>query len=204
MVARAPNRSPMDTPAQLPNTGCAGLSMTKPTRFQQKSITSRHRYLRRLGILCEEWQDRAVFFDAVYPAPKDHILKRPDKTKPIGPGNWVWSELNRHENRHANATHWQKNNPEKVKEFKLKRRYGISYEGFMTLKASQGGVCKLCGVDPTTDPTKKSGSLCVDHCHKTKKIRGLLCRTCNMALGKFKESIPTLQNAIEYLQEHET
>lgn len=44
-------------------------------------------------------------------------------------------------------------------------------------------VCEICG---------KTENLCVDHNHKTKKFRGLLCQACNRALGWFennKESI---------------
>ena len=40
----------------------------------------------------------------------------------------------------------------------------------------------------------------MDHCHKTKKIRGLLCHTCNSGLGMFKDNIEYLKNAIKYLE----
>ncbi len=43
-------------------------------------------------------------------------------------------------------------------------------------------------------------SACVDHCHTTGKVRGLLCRQCNMALGLLKDNIDSLENAINYLK----
>jgi hypothetical protein len=41
----------------------------------------------------------------------------------------------------------------------------------------------------------------LNHCHKTKKIRGLLCTACNTALGLFKDDLKRLSNAINYLKE---
>lgn len=45
--------------------------------------------------------------------------------------------------------------------------------------------------------------LSIDHCHTTGKVRGLLCRQCNIALGKFKEDVTILQSAIAYLKKYE-
>jgi hypothetical protein len=44
------------------------------------------------------------------------------------------------------------------------------------------------------------GSLSVDHCHATGKIRGLLCTKCNQGLGSFENNVEWLQNAIDYLR----
>lgn len=44
----------------------------------------------------------------------------------------------------------------------------------------QKNKCKCCGIDFDTQPSK---SICVDHCHNTGKIRGIICRRCNTALG---------------------
>lgn len=41
--------------------------------------------------------------------------------------------------------------------------------------------------------------LCVDHCHETGEVRGLLCSKCNTAIGMFQEDINVMYRAIEYL-----
>jgi len=48
-----------------------------------------------------------------------------------------------------------------------------------------------------------SKHLSVDHNHKTKQVRGLLCTSCNSALGLFRESAIVLKGAINYLKKYE-
>ncbi len=58
----------------------------------------------------------------------------------------------------------------------------------------QKGRCKICKV--------KFSKLVIpylDHCHKTKKIRGVVCRPCNSGLGFFRDNKKYLQAAIDYL-----
>lgn len=71
----------------------------------------------------------------------------------------------------------------------------ITKEEYLNLYEEQEGKCKICNMIPTGH--KKS--LCLDHDHITLKVRGLLCDNCNTALGKFKDNIHLLQNAINYL-----
>ena len=51
--------------------------------------------------------------------------------------------------------------------------------------------CLLCGI--------KTEKLVIDHCHKTKRVRGLLCHQCNSGLGHFKDNTEFLLKAVEYL-----
>jgi len=93
-------------------------------------------------------------------------------------------------------------NVAKKRDRTLRRKYGISAEGYAALLEGQGGRCALCGGD---DP--KSGNRFgekwwhVDHDHQTGRVRGLLCGPCNMALGLFKDDPEFLRLAIEYLTE---
>jgi hypothetical protein len=89
--------------------------------------------------------------------------------------------------------------PEKERAKKLKSTYGISVELYDHMLKEQGYKCKLC---PSTDPRHNSGRFVVDHCHTTGKVRGLLCSECNLMLGKAKDDITILQNAITYLSQH--
>jgi hypothetical protein len=60
--------------------------------------------------------------------------------------------------------------------------------------ADQDGGCAICG-----DPSPEQGSLHVDHDHATGRVRGLLCVSCNNALGAFRESFETFRAAADYL-----
>ena len=75
----------------------------------------------------------------------------------------------------------------------LKNRYGIVEFDYDVLVAAQDNKCAICG----TGPGKKR--LDLDHCHTTKRIRGLLCNNCNRGLGHFKDNPTLLVKAVEYL-----
>lgn len=75
---------------------------------------------------------------------------------------------------------------------KLKRLYGISVAEYDALFAKQGGVCAICR-------KRSKGRLCVDHCHLTGTVRGLLCSACNIALGSLKDDQASLAAALAYL-----
>jgi hypothetical protein len=72
--------------------------------------------------------------------------------------------------------------------------YGITKEEFLELYAKQEGKCAICNEVPTTER-----GLHIDHCHTTKRVRGLLCHGCNTGIGAMKENISVLNNAISYL-----
>jgi len=86
----------------------------------------------------------------------------------------------------------------KTSAYSLKRRYGITSHEIVELAAFQEKVCAICKAAP--DVTKKRGGLHIDHDHATKKVRGLLCESCNQGLGFFKDSVFALRAAIAYLQ----
>ncbi len=76
----------------------------------------------------------------------------------------------------------------------LKCIYGITLEQYNELLLKQNGSCAIC---KTTSIKRKSFD--VDHCHKTNIVRGLLCHSCNVGLGFFKDDIYILTEAIKYL-----
>lgn len=77
----------------------------------------------------------------------------------------------------------------------LKRRFGITLEDYEEMLAAQGGGCALCHRPPRSDI-----SLHVDHDHANNRIRGLLCFTCNNALGDFEDDTGRLREAARYLE----
>lgn len=83
--------------------------------------------------------------------------------------------------------------------YNLKKNYGITEADYLKILAKQNGVCKIC----KQNSHLKSGRLALDHCHKTNKIRGLLCTKCNAAIGMLQDDINLLKAAIEYLEEYQ-
>jgi hypothetical protein len=75
---------------------------------------------------------------------------------------------------------------------RLQKHYGLSDEDYDTLLAKQGGACAICRRRPR-------GRLCVDHCHSTGFVRGLLCRKCNLGLGCLVDDAASLISAFAYL-----
>jgi len=99
--------------------------------------------------------------------------------------------------------HYRKNK-DKYKKYRprqwnriLIKNYGITFEEYKELLNEQNDCCKICG----KHQSKFKRSLAVDHCHKTHKVRGLLCHHCNYALGHFFENVSILEQAIRYIKE---
>lgn len=87
---------------------------------------------------------------------------------------------------------------EQFRRWWLKSQYGIDHEAYDQLLERQGGVCAICYKPP---PERANGGvLHVDHDHATGKVRGLLCRRCNPALGAFDDDPARLRRAAEYLE----
>lgn len=74
----------------------------------------------------------------------------------------------------------------------LKNRYGITLEQYAEMLKRQNGQCKIC--------QQKIEKPCVDHCHSTGLVRGILCNGCNVGLGAFKDKPDLLRKAADYLQ----
>lgn len=72
------------------------------------------------------------------------------------------------------------------KSFLLKLRYGIDEADFDRIVEAQGGLCAVCRRCPAKH---------VDHDHETCKIRGILCFTCNRALGYWGDEPANLELA---------
>lgn len=80
-------------------------------------------------------------------------------------------------------------------------RYGISVGDIEELAEKQDNSCAICGThrDDIPHAAFKYNPLVIDHDHKTGKVRGLLCPTCNNMLGHAKDNIQVLASAITYL-----
>jgi hypothetical protein len=138
--------------------------------------------------LCQHWHDdknkekkiaRIVAHEKANP--KEHATKM---------RTWTRTETGRHS----------------VLVTKLKQLYKLTEEQYESMFISQNNKCKICKVEFARKSHLPNSSH-VDHDHsccpgaKTcgKCIRGLLCTTCNLGLGAFKDDITALANAIQYL-----
>lgn len=92
---------------------------------------------------------------------------------------------------------WREANADKQRDYSFKKTYGISVEEYEAMALARDNKCELCS------GTNVDGRrLSVDHCHASGKIRGLLCNSCNLALGMFKDDIAVLERAINYVRRH--
>ncbi|MBL1085243.1 endonuclease VII domain-containing protein [Streptomyces actinomycinicus] len=73
----------------------------------------------------------------------------------------------------------------------LRRSYGLTKAERDALIASQGGVCCICLAAVPAH---------VDHCHETGRVRGVLCFSCNAALGQFKDQPEAIRRAAAYVE----
>lgn len=90
--------------------------------------------------------------------------------------------------------------PNDVRKTYLKHKYKLTLEQFNKMLDEQNGKCALCQKEHSGRKDRKS--LFVDHCHKTNKVRGLLCNKCNCGLGNFQDNTDYLQSAIDYLKKN--
>ena len=80
-------------------------------------------------------------------------------------------------------------------EYLKERRYGITQEDFNKMLVDQNNMCKIC-----SNEFKGTKDTHIDHCHNSDTVRGLLCSSCNIALGQFNDNTDNMDNAIRYLQ----
>lgn len=123
-------------------------------------------------------------------AKKQWAANNPDKKKA---SHKKFSEANPEKVRTSNKK-WYAANKEKARAGHLRRTYGLTLEEFQAMSEQQGHVCAIC---------KRPKKLVVDHCHKTDRVRGLPCATCNQGLGIFLDDPELLIAAAEYLKRHE-
>lgn len=98
---------------------------------------------------------------------------------------------------HSNyMKNWSLENRERLRYQRVLSTYNLTREEYDDLLLGQGDCCAICQQE-LIDP-------CVDHDPLTDKVRGILCRQCNVGLGNFKDNIGNLEGAIHYLKSQES
>jgi hypothetical protein len=144
------------------------------------------------------WEDFWQFVKDVGDRPSTkHTIRRLDESKPYGPDNFFWKERVAST---ASAKEYQrvyrKKNPLATKGADLKKHFGITIDDYFDMLDSQGGGCAICD-------GRENGRyeyMSVDHCHKTGRIRGLLCSNCNRGIGLLRDDPELLEKAAKYLR----
>tara|TARA_R110001632_G_scaffold70241_1_gene163687 strand:+ start:4076 stop:4459 length:384 start_codon:yes stop_codon:yes gene_type:complete len=88
---------------------------------------------------------------------------------------------------------YRKNNKELIRLQAAARTYNITIEAAYELYSIK--ECGICNRDILNNKSK-----CIDHCHTTGKVRGILCTQCNTGLGMFKDNKEFLTNAIKWIK----
>jgi hypothetical protein len=83
----------------------------------------------------------------------------------------------------------------KVSDKKRSERYGLEPGAFERMLDDQHGKCLICS-------TYHGRLLHVDHDHTTGRVRGLLCGSCNRAIGLLKDDKTRLLSAVAYLSRY--
>jgi hypothetical protein len=86
----------------------------------------------------------------------------------------------------------------------LKLRFGLTRDQWMAMYDAQQGRCPICQEPMSNHPTliRDKRGACVDHCHKTGRVRALLCNRCNQGLGLFRDDAGFVEKAAAYLRSH--
>jgi hypothetical protein len=82
------------------------------------------------------------------------------------------------------------------------RKFGLTEDEWQAMRKRQKDRCKICGQRETLKSKGQVKNLCIDHCHDTGKVRGLLCNRCNTSIGWFNDDPKLLRSAVAYLEEH--
>lgn len=103
--------------------------------------------------------------------------------------NINWRKLNK-----ERCKAYDNNRKERKREQSYRRKYGISIDTYESMLKEQNGSCMICHRAELKD--KK---LDIDHCHRTGKIRALLCARCNKTIGLLEDDRQLALNMIAYL-----
>jgi hypothetical protein len=117
----------------------------------------------------------------------------PDKHKAMVK---CWQRANaEHVNAYQRELRAKPEQKRKQRDAYCRRTFGISADDFDALLEGQGGGCAICGCVP-----EREASFHLDHDHLTGDIRGILCLSCNQALGHFRDDAGLLERAAVYVR----
>ncbi len=130
-----------------------------------------------------------------------------------------YAEPTRKAKRYASSTAWAKENPEACREASKRskqrnpdrveedtfisrfRKHGLTLDQYHAMAERQDFCCAICREIPVPKHCKSSpDGFVIDHSHVSGKVRGLLCPSCNVALGQLRDNPHTARKAATYLE----
>lgn len=159
-----------------------------------------------------EWTDLESFSADVGDMDDDEVtVAAADEGQLIGKNNFrflakVDGDFDRStkEGRAAYMRAYREANPDRYRHAHLKNNYGLTEIDIERMRKEQDNKCAMCGQEETR--AKVNGDeprrLSLDHCHKTKEPRALLCAQCNWAMGQFGDDLGRLRLAVKYLENY--
>lgn len=119
--------------------------------------------------------------------------------KQLNPEKWV----NEYKRQYRKL---RENQGDSLSLIKVCRARRITVEQYYELVSTQHNKCAICNKEEKCidgrSKDKKPRRLSIDHCHLTGKVRGLLCHSCNTAIGKLNDDLELFQKAMDYIIKH--
>ncbi len=161
---------------------------------------ARDRYAVNRDAICA--RKRAAYESRRDEAPEEHRAKQRERYERYGREYAAaWAKANS-EKAARSRRKWRSENQERARELHLLARFGLTADAYDALFAKQHGRCAICGREEwrIDKRTSRPRALAVDHCHETGRVRGLLCFSCNIAIGFLEDSPALAESASRYLR----
>jgi hypothetical protein len=148
------------------------------------------------------------FKDQLYKSKNRAVLARnqreyyADNREKVIEAQKIYSKLHPEVNRKARAKYRSKMGPLRT-ELEILRRRQITLERYHAMLVEQDDRCAIC--NRKENRKSRNGGitrLCIDHCHETNAVRGLLCHSCNTAIGKLEDNLELILKAHDYVKYH--
>jgi hypothetical protein len=152
----------------------------------------------------EAREKNSSFYFNGLPCPKGHISKRYTNNSTCRECEKIAQQDETHkQGRREYFRNWRKAHPNRGratrKSDRMRLEYGLTVDQYSQILLNQNNCCAICRT-----PFKENGThnekAQIDHCHLTKKVRGLLCGYCNMGIGKLRDSVAIVESALNYLK----
>lgn len=156
----------------------------------------------------DSWGTFEKFLPSIGVRPSsNHVLARVDSTLPWGHTNFRWRELNKIPGQKFDMKAYLKRyrteyRPHYDRERRYKNKYGITLQQYEEMLARQDNRCAICREHESQAQQGTVRQLAIDHDHRTKKVRELVCNSCNAIMGHADDSIERLKDIITYLRKH--